>query len=45
MIAADAESVDAIGPNPLDPARRAVSYAAGLAQAERAAEAVGEFWR
>ena len=45
VIAADAESVDAIGPNPLDPARRAASYAAGTAQAERVAEAVGEFWR
>jgi NTE family protein len=44
VIAADAESVDAIGPNPLDPARRAVSYAAGVTQAERAGGELGEFW-
>ncbi len=45
VVAADAESVDAIGPNPLDPSRRAVSYAAGRAQAEQSADAVGAFWR
>jgi NTE family protein len=44
VIAADAASVAAIGPNPLDPSRRAQAYAAGLAQAGEAAGDVAAFW-
>jgi NTE family protein len=42
---ADAESVAAIGPNPLDPAIRGGAAAAGRAQGRREAAAVHEFWQ
>ena len=44
-IAADDASLAAIGPNPLDPSRRAAAYRAGSAQGEAAAAGVAEFWR
>lgn len=44
VVVADAASVDAIGPNALDPSRRQPAYTAGLAQARSAADAVGRFW-
>jgi NTE family protein len=40
VVGPDAAAVDAIGPNPLDPARRAASALAGLAQASAAARAL-----
>jgi NTE family protein len=40
VVAPDAAAVEAIGPNPLDPSRRAQSAEAGLAQAPAAAEAL-----
>jgi len=42
VIAPDAPAMDAIGPNPLDPARRAAAAEAGLAQARTAAGALDE---
>ena len=45
VIAADDASLAAIGPNPLDPSRRAAAYRAGSAQGEAAAAGVAEFWR
>jgi NTE family protein len=42
VIAPDQASVDAIGPNPLDPTRRPASAEAGMAQAPAAAEALAE---
>ena len=44
IIAADAASLAAIGPNALDPARRAVALDAGGAQAERELDAVAAEW-
>jgi NTE family protein len=44
VIAADDASVEAIGPNPLDPSRRQDAYAAGAAQAEQSVAAVAAFW-
>jgi NTE family protein len=44
IIAADAASLAAIGPNALDPARRAVALDAGGAQAERELDAVAAKW-
>ena len=41
----DAASVQAIGDNVLDPARRAESARAGLRQASAIAQAVREVWR
>jgi NTE family protein len=40
VVVPDAVSVESIGPNPLDPARRAQAAEAGLAQAPAAAEAL-----
>jgi NTE family protein len=40
VVVPDAAAVDSIGPNPLDPARRAQAAEAGLAQASAAAEAL-----
>jgi NTE family protein len=42
VIAPDPPAMEAIGPNPLDPARRATAAAAGLAQAAAAAAALDE---
>jgi NTE family protein len=44
VLAANDVSLTAIGPNPLDPARRPPAYLAGLAQGEAAAEGVATFW-
>jgi NTE family protein len=44
VIAADADSVAALGDNPLDPATRPPALAAGKAQAARELEALGVFW-
>lgn len=44
VTAADDASLAAIGPNPLDPSRRAAAYRAGLAQGEAAAADVAELW-
>jgi NTE family protein len=44
MIAADEASLAAIGPNALDPARRAVALDAGGTQAERELDAVAATW-
>jgi NTE family protein len=44
VISPDPAALDAIGPNPLDPSRRAPAVAAGLAQAGSVAEAVREVW-
>jgi NTE family protein len=44
VIAADAASLAAIGPNPLDPSRRPAAYRAGQAQGEAAAGGMAEFW-
>jgi len=40
VISPDQAALDAIGPNPLDPARRPAAAVAGLAQAESAAETI-----
>lgn len=40
VISPDQAALDAIGPNPLDPARRLAAAVAGLAQAESAAETI-----
>jgi NTE family protein len=40
VVVPDAASIEAIGPNPLDPGRRAQAAEAGLAQARAAAEAL-----
>lgn len=40
MVGPDVEAIEAIGPNPLDPARRAAAARAGLAQAPAAAAAL-----
>ena len=42
VIVPDRAAVEAIGPNPLDPAHRAAAAEAGAAQAAAAAEALGE---
>jgi len=44
VILPDQSALDAIGPNPLDPARRPASAEAGLAQAESAAATLSPAW-
>jgi NTE family protein len=44
VISPDTAALEAIGPNPLDPSRRAPAVAAGLAQASAVAEAARETW-
>jgi NTE family protein len=45
LITPDKQSVDAIGPNPYDPARRGPVAAAGHAQGRQAAARVADLWR
>ena len=44
VVAVDEPSLAAIGPNPLDPSRRAVAFAAGRAQGSACAPEVAAFW-
>jgi NTE family protein len=44
VVAVDEASLAAIGPNPLDPTRRAAAFAAGRAQGAAAANEVAAFW-
>jgi NTE family protein len=44
VIAVDGASLAAIGPNPLDPSRRAAAYRAGQTQGEAVATDVAAFW-
>ncbi len=45
VVSPDAASVEAIGPNVLDPARRSVTAQAGRAQGQRLAAELQAFWR
>lgn len=44
VLRADTEALQAMGPNPLDPAMRAPAFAAGRRQGEAAADDVGWLW-
>jgi NTE family protein len=44
VLQADDEAAAAIGPNPLDPSRRAAALAAGRRQGKIAAEQIAKFW-
>jgi NTE family protein len=44
VLSVDEASLAAIGPNPLDPTRRAAAFAAGRAQGAAAAHEVAAFW-
>jgi NTE family protein len=44
VLQADDEAAAAIGPNPLDPSRRAAALAAGRRQGQIAAEQIAKFW-
>jgi NTE family protein len=44
VVAADDASLGAIGPNPLDPSRRAAAFEAGRSQGAARVDAVGGFW-
>ena len=45
LITPDSQSVQAIGPNPYDPARRGPVAAAGRSQGRQAAARVTDLWR
>jgi NTE family protein len=44
IVSPDREALEAIGPNPLDPGRRAEALEAGLAQAARELDRAGKAW-
>ncbi len=44
LLRGDADALDAIGPNPLDPSRRRAAYEAGRRQGEAASDDIGWLW-